>query len=264
MLVHHVRKAGAEDFLEAVSGTNGLAGAADATLVLRRPRGEADGILYVTGRDVDETEHALRFTAANGAWTLLDGPAADYAMSGTRAAISRYLRANPDSNPKAIADGTGMSRENVRKTCQRMTAAGSAHRRLSGPLPGCRRPGDTRTRKCPRCPRHRGGEPAVSEQSNGVPVVHTVAEAASILRVKESWLERQAAARKVPFTMLGGCYRFTAEHLAEIVRLNEQVPPPAADAGSDRPRHRRHEPQSETASVSMLRPRTARPRHRVA
>ena len=75
VLVHHVRKAGAEDFLEAVSGTNGLAGAADATLVLRRPRGEADGILCVTGRDVDESEHALRFTAANGAWTLLDGPA---------------------------------------------------------------------------------------------------------------------------------------------------------------------------------------------
>jgi excisionase family DNA binding protein len=104
----------------------------------------------------------------------------------------------------------------------------------------------------------------VSEQPNGVPVVHTVAEAASILRVKESWLERQAAARKIPFTMLGGCYRFTAEHLAEIVRINEQVPPPAADSGPDRPRRKRPESQSETASVSMLRPRTARPRRRAA
>lgn len=124
VLVHHVRKAGAEDFLEAVSGTNGLAGAADATLVLKRPRGEADGILYVTGRDVDEAEHALRFTAANGAWTLLDGPAGDYAMSGTRADIMRYLRANPGTGPKAIADALGISAENARKTCQRMANDG--------------------------------------------------------------------------------------------------------------------------------------------
>jgi hypothetical protein len=124
VLVHHVRKAGAEDFLEAVSGTNGLAGAADATLVLRRPRGEADGILYVTGRDIDEAEHALRFTAVNGAWTLLDGTAADYAMSGTRGAIARFVRTNPGSTPKAIAEATAISTGNVAKTCQRMAADG--------------------------------------------------------------------------------------------------------------------------------------------
>lgn len=104
----------------------------------------------------------------------------------------------------------------------------------------------------------------MSEQAHNVPIVHTLAEAASILRVKESWLERQAAARKIPFTMLGGCYRFTAGHLAEIVRLNEQVPPPPADAESGQPRRQRRAPQSETASVSALRPRTARPRRRAA
>jgi excisionase family DNA binding protein len=103
-----------------------------------------------------------------------------------------------------------------------------------------------------------------SEQPHGVPVVHTMAEAASILRVKESWLEKQAAARKIPFTMLGGCYRFTAGHLAEIIRLNEQVPSTPAGAESDRPRSNRRAPQSETASVSALRPRTARPRRRAA
>jgi RecA-family ATPase len=83
VLVHHIRKAGSEDFLEAVSGTNGLAGAADATLVLRRPRGEADGILSVTGRDVDEAEHAMRFAPETGTWALLDGPAVDYTVSAT-------------------------------------------------------------------------------------------------------------------------------------------------------------------------------------
>ena len=51
--------------------------------------------------------------------------------------------------------------------------------------------------------------------------IHTLDEAAAILRVKPSWLERQAAARKIPFTMLGGSYRFTADHLAAIVGLHE-------------------------------------------
>ncbi|MCT9109459.1 helicase RepA family protein [Streptomyces mirabilis] len=56
VLVHHVRKAGSDGFLTEVSGTNGIAGAADAPLVLKRARGQADGILHVTGRDVDEAD----------------------------------------------------------------------------------------------------------------------------------------------------------------------------------------------------------------
>ncbi|GIH21477.1 AAA family ATPase [Rugosimonospora africana] len=122
VLVHHVRKAGSEDFLESVSGTNGIAGAADATLVLRRPRGQADGVLYVTGRDVDEAEYALDFHPAAGAWTLLDGPPEDHALTDTRATIMRWLRGNGPAGPKAIADGTGLNHDSVKKTCQRMLA----------------------------------------------------------------------------------------------------------------------------------------------
>jgi AAA domain len=124
VLVHHVRKAGADDFLEAVSGTNGIAGAADTTLVLRRPRGEADGVLHVTGRDVDESEYALGFQPAAGAWTMLDGPPDEHAMSDTRATVARWLRTNGPARPKAIADGTGLSPDLARKTCQRMHDAG--------------------------------------------------------------------------------------------------------------------------------------------
>jgi hypothetical protein len=124
VLVHHVRKAGSDDFLAEVSGTNGLAGAADATLVLKRARGEADGVLHVTGRDVEEAEYALQFQPASGAWHILDGPAADHALGETRAAILRHVRANPGSAPAAIAHATGMARETVKKTCQRMAADG--------------------------------------------------------------------------------------------------------------------------------------------
>lgn len=69
---------------------------------------------------------------------LLDGPPEDHTLSDTRAAIIRHVRRHPSSTPKAIAEGTGLSYENVRKTCQRMNADGqlcvnaTGHYRLPG------------------------------------------------------------------------------------------------------------------------------------
>ncbi len=60
LVVHHTRKLAAGDFLAEVSGTHGLTGAADTVLVLGRGRGDADGVLKVTGRDVPEAEYAMR------------------------------------------------------------------------------------------------------------------------------------------------------------------------------------------------------------
>ncbi|MFF0723625.1 AAA family ATPase [Streptomyces sp. NPDC004134] len=120
VLVHHVRKAASDDFLTEVSGTNGLAGAADATLVLKRSRGQADGVLHVTGRDVDEAEYALRFHSGVGAWQLLEGPAADHTLNQTRAVILRYVRDHPGAKPKQITQATGLAPDLVRQTCARM------------------------------------------------------------------------------------------------------------------------------------------------
>lgn len=68
VLVHHDRKAVSDDFLDAVSGTNALAGAADTTVVIGRARTEGEAILSVTGRDVNEAEYAARFSG--GLWSL--------------------------------------------------------------------------------------------------------------------------------------------------------------------------------------------------
>lgn len=59
ILVHHTRKAEGVDFIDAVSGTQGIAGAADTIAVLRRDRGEQGAILNVTSRDAKEGEYAL-------------------------------------------------------------------------------------------------------------------------------------------------------------------------------------------------------------
>lgn len=133
VLVHHVRKAGSDDFLTEVSGTNGIAGAADATLVLKRARGQADGILHVTGRDVDEAEYALQFQAASGAWHLLDGPASDHLVGDTRAIILRHVRANPGARPKDIAEALPhLDADTVRRTCSRMATDGQLTKDASG------------------------------------------------------------------------------------------------------------------------------------
>jgi hypothetical protein len=134
VLVHHVRKAGSDDFLQEVSGTNGIAGAADATLVLKRPRGEADGVLYLTGRDVEEAEHPLSFDASTGHWRMLtDRPAAEYELEPSRAAIIAFLReVGVPAGPKAISEMTGISHELVKKTVRRMSEDGQIRSGIGG------------------------------------------------------------------------------------------------------------------------------------
>ena len=68
LAVHHDRKASGDDFVDSVSGTHGLAGAADFVLVLDRKRQETGAILKVTGRDVHEAEYAIDMR--DGSWTL--------------------------------------------------------------------------------------------------------------------------------------------------------------------------------------------------
>jgi hypothetical protein len=71
-----------------VSGTYGLAGAADTTIVLLRGRNESGGLIKITGRDVPEGEYAVKF--ANGSTWQFDGYDLDDAArtARTRAATA--------------------------------------------------------------------------------------------------------------------------------------------------------------------------------
>lgn len=68
LILHHDRKAGSGDFVESVSGTNGIAGSADTIITINRPRVAADAVLSVTSRDAMEGEYAVRFD--DGRWVL--------------------------------------------------------------------------------------------------------------------------------------------------------------------------------------------------
>jgi hypothetical protein len=88
-VVHHQRKMAATDPLDTISGTLGLSAGPDTILILTRSRGEADAVLHVTGRDVEEARHAMRWEAAIGTWSLLGLPTAD--LSSERAALLRVV-----------------------------------------------------------------------------------------------------------------------------------------------------------------------------
>ncbi len=49
------------------------------------------------------------------------------------------------------------------------------------------------------------------------PVLYTPAEAAELLKVRESWLRKKAAGRQVPCTFLGKQLRFSTADLAGII-----------------------------------------------
>jgi hypothetical protein len=74
VVVHHTRKDTATgDFVDSVSGTNGLAGAADSIIALVRERGQSQGTLKVTSRDASEGEYSVAFDGEHGRWSLAGG-----------------------------------------------------------------------------------------------------------------------------------------------------------------------------------------------
>jgi hypothetical protein len=139
-----------------------------------------------------------------------------------------------------------------------------------GAMPQPCQPSSTRPRPTAAKQLHRGRQPSMETQlgtENETPIIHTTAEAAVILRVTESWLKRRAAARRVPFTMLGGSYRFTTHHLAEIARMNEMTPRKRNDDIPSRQaaRHSRGSQHTSSQTVTLLRPRPRTgPRQRAA
>jgi len=123
-LVHHDRKAGdGGDFIDAVSGTHGLAGVADTTLVLDRARMEDYGRLRLTGRDVQERELVLRRVGPT--WILHDGPMPDPDLGDSSARIVGWIaeRAEPARSAE-VALALGLSADNVRRTLARLVDSG--------------------------------------------------------------------------------------------------------------------------------------------
>jgi RecA-family ATPase len=129
--VHHDRKAASADFVDDVSGSNGLAGSADTNLVVRRERNSSDGVLHVTGRDVIEGNYAASFT--NGSWSLTGGTwetasaayaevAAVIGKGDTAQRIVAYVVKHTSATPKEVSEALGISHDSARQALSRLHA----------------------------------------------------------------------------------------------------------------------------------------------
>lgn len=71
LLVHHIRKQGANDPLNRLSGSTGVAGAVDTVLVLDRSnRNDTSATLVCTGRDIEDRQLELCFFKEDFVWNL--------------------------------------------------------------------------------------------------------------------------------------------------------------------------------------------------
>jgi hypothetical protein len=143
LLNHHDRKAVSADFVDSVSGTNGIAGGADSVIVLTRPRDDPAGLLQITGRDVTEAAYALTFE--RGVWEL-DGHGLDEAadrarerhatmgLSDRSADVVAFVAGHAATGvrPAEIAKALGIDENAARTYLSRLTSAGRIDRATRG------------------------------------------------------------------------------------------------------------------------------------
>jgi len=130
MVVHHLRKADAEDPFDTVSGSTGLTGAADSTLILTRREADGGAVLLGRGRDLEDFERGLEFDKPTCRWRDVGDPVEAFA-SDTRQAIFTAIKAGKHT-PGAIAEAADITDDNARQTLRRMVRAGDITKEARG------------------------------------------------------------------------------------------------------------------------------------
>ena len=134
IVIHHLRKALADNPVDLVSGTAGLTACADAFAIMTKGRGHTryDAKLFIVGRDIEEREIALRRNIDSPQWIVL-GAAEEYEISEERHKICCFLQdLEEPAGPRAIADGTGIPYDSVKHLVRRMTLDGQLSQPSNG------------------------------------------------------------------------------------------------------------------------------------
>ena len=129
LAVHHLRKTGSSDVLDEITGSIGMTGAVDGTLILKRERGQLDATLFVTGRDIECEQHlALSFDATTALWSVV-GNAEEVGRSRERQQILDLLAEQPEGmSPREVAEALEKNYHTTRSLLRKMEEAGEVAR----------------------------------------------------------------------------------------------------------------------------------------
>ncbi len=192
LVVHHVRKVESDDPQDDISGTNGIAGAVDGAIILRRMRGKPEAVLHVTGgRDLPESEIGLRFD--DGIWQFA-GTAAEVRTTGEQAEILDALRpfGEEGATVNQLASATGRKAGTLRHHLRKMNEAGAVRFRNTKPAPRYALPSHVDTVDGPP-DHHEEGEEREREYENIVDTVDTVNTVNTVDTVDTPHATRRAA-----------------------------------------------------------------------
>lgn len=146
-MVHHTRKASAEDFVAELSGTHGLSGAADTVMHLSRTRTQHVGSLKITSREMAERELTLHWVDRH--WTMHSGPVPDPNLGDIANRVFAAVGTTPTTAAE-VTRVTGLPVEKARRYLNRQVESGrllkdgrGRFRRPSGDTNGTHRTDET-------------------------------------------------------------------------------------------------------------------------
>jgi len=123
VVVHHTRKSAAEnDPFEKVSGTLGLSGAADTTIILDRDQNGCT--LYGRGRDIEENDTAVEFDKHTCRWRALGEPGEVRRTDERQVILKILIDADGPLSPAEIAADGDVKRNNVDQLLRKMVMDG--------------------------------------------------------------------------------------------------------------------------------------------
>ena len=128
VLVHHLRKTGARDEFDGVSGSTGLTGAVDTIVILKRKRLQTEATLLISGRNQKEAELALRFDEATGIWEPQEQTEENHLTPERHEIVELFKKAPAPLRLQEIAQALGKKRANVGNLMNKLIKQGITER----------------------------------------------------------------------------------------------------------------------------------------
>lgn len=136
IVTHHDRKKTDDDFMNMVSGTKGVTGAADTVLYLTRERGSTSGLLRIESRDVESCQWTLEFVRESGRWHFVDkqdlGQEPDKPTADLLTEIERVVSAQGAMRTERIAGILRRDMNEIVRECKKGEERGSLSRGRDG------------------------------------------------------------------------------------------------------------------------------------